>query len=206
MFSEIKWRFNLAIFSSLLLVLLAAFQWSLEEIFTIFLMVPLSAGVFIFFTGCVIASLTCLSKFKAIGRKSLAPIGIQVIAFLLVVYVPFTTLWLKADYIIHKEQREIVVAQVLNGELTPNVEHNTSLIHLNDNYSDVSRGGNDIVVEKHDGLTYVFFFTFRGILDNYSGYLYVPEGGSPEKYSDLNETNVTEIKHVENNWYLVSHH
>ncbi len=206
MFSEIKWRFNLAIISSLLLILLSAFQWTLVEIITVFFMMPLSGAVWLFFISCIISSLTCLLKFKDIGRKSLVPIGIQVIAFLLVVYVPFTFLWLKADYILNKEQRNVVVSQVLNGELTPNVEHNSSLIHLNDNYSGVSRGGNDIVIENHEGLTYVFFFTFRGILDNYSGYLYVPKGGSPEKYSDLNETDVTEIKHIENNWYLVSHH
>ena len=206
MFSEIKWRFNLAIISSLLLILLSAFQWTLVEIITVFLMMPLSGAVWLFFISCIISSLTCLLKFKEIGRKSLAPIGIQVIAFLLVVYFPFTLLWLKADYILNKEQRNLVVSQVLNGELTPNIEHNSSLIHLDDTYSGVSRGGNDIVVESHEGLTYVFFFTFRGILDNYSGYLYVPKGGSPEKYSDLNETDVTEIKHIENNWYLVSHY
>ena len=206
MFSEIKWRFKLAIVSSILLVLLSAFQWSLVEIITVFLMVPLSGAVWLFFIGCIISSLTCLCKFKDIGRKSLAPIGIQAITFLLVIYVPFTMLWLKADFILNKGKRDEVVALVLNGELKPNVPHNSSLIHLNDNFSGLSRGGNDIVIESHEGLTYVFFFTFRGILDNYSGYLYVPKGGFPEKYSDLNETDATEIKHIENNWYFVSHH
>ncbi len=169
-------------------------------------MIPLSGAVWLFFIGCVISSLTCLLKFKDIGRKSLVPIGIQAIAFFLVIYVPFTYLWLKADYMLNKEQRDMVVSQVLNGELTPNVEHNSSLIHLNDDYSGLSRGGDDIIIESHEGLTYVFFFTFRGILDNYSGYLYVPEGGTPEMFSDLNEADMTEIKHVENNWYWVSHH
>ncbi len=206
MFSEIKWKFYLAIISSFLLILLYAFQWSLVEIITVFLMMPLSGVVWLFFIGCIISSLTCLLKFKDIGKKSLAPIGIQVTAFLLVIYVPFTMLWLNVDYIINKEQRDVVVAQILSDQLKPNVEHNSSLIHLGDNYSGLSRGGNDIVIENHAGLTYVFFFTFRGILDNYSGYLYVPEGGSPEKYSDLNETDVTEIKQIENNWYFVSHH
>ncbi|WP_434926070.1 hypothetical protein ACRWQN_10595 [Shewanella sp. HL-SH8] len=206
MFSEIKWRFNLAVISSLLLILLSAFQWSLVEIITVFLMMPLSGAVWLLFIGCIISSLTCLLKFKAIGKKTFAPIGIQVAVFLLVIYVPFTMLWLKVDYAINKEKRDVVVTEVLNGQLKPNVDHNSSLIHLGENYRGLSRGGNDIVIENHESLTYVFFFTFRGIMDNYSGYLYVPEGGSPEKYSDLNETDSTEIKHIENNWYLVSHH
>lgn len=206
MLSVIKKRFNVAIISSVLLILLSAFQWSLIDTFTIFLMMPLSAAVWLFFIGCMISSLTCLLNFKSIGRISIAPIGIQVIVLLIAIYVPFTTLWLKADHILNRAQREVVVTKVLNGQLKPNVEYNSSLIHLSGEYSGVSRGGDDIIIENHDGLTYVFFFTFRGILDNYSGYLYVPEGGSPEKYSDLNETDVTEIQHIEHNWYLVSHH
>ncbi len=206
MLRVIKKRFNVAIISSTLLVLLSAFQWSLIDTFTIFLMMPLSAAVWLFFIGCMISSLTCLMNFKSIGRISVAPIGIQVIVLLIAIYVPFTALWLKADHILNKAQREVVVTKVLNGQLKPNVEYNSALIHLSGEYSGLSRGGDDIIIENHDGLTYVFFFTFRGILDNYSGYLYVPEGGSPEKYSDLNETDVTEIQHIEHNWYLVSHH
>lgn len=206
MLSGIKNRFNFAVISSVLVILLTAFEWSLVDTITIFLMLPLSAAVWLFFIGCMIASLTCVLNFKRIGRKSVAPIGIQLVALLLVIYVPFTALWLKADYILNKAQREVVVAKVLNGQLKPNVEYNTGSIHLSGDDSGVSRGGDDIVVETHDGRTYVFFFTFRGILDNYSGYLYVPEGGSAEKYSDLNEADVTQIKHIEHNWYLVSHH
>ncbi len=206
MLSGIKKRFDLAIISSVLLILLSVFEWSLVDTITIFLMLPLSAAVWLFFIGCLVASLTCLLNFKRIGLKSVAPIGIQAVALLLVIYVPFTALWLKADYILNKAQREVVVAKVLNGQLKPNVEHNAGLIHLSGDYSGLSRGGDDIVVENHEGVTYVFFFTFRGILDNYSGYLYVPDGGSAEKYSDLSESDVTQIKHIENNWYLVSHH
>ncbi|KZN48308.1 hypothetical protein [Pseudoalteromonas luteoviolacea] len=206
MFSEIKWRFNLAIISSILLILLSAFQWSLVDIVTVFLMIPLFGAVWVFFLCCVISSLTCLLKLKDIGLKSAAPIGIHVIAFLLVTYVPFTMLWLKADFILNKELRELVVAQVLNGELKPNVSHNSSLINLGEEHIGLSRGGNDIVVENHEGLTYILFFTFRGLLDNYSGYLYVPSGGLPEKFRDLNEDDTTEIKHIEDNWYLISHH
>ena len=124
----------------------------------------------------------------------------------MIIYIPFTTLWLKADYVINKYQRNVVVSEVLSGQLVPNVEYNPSLINLGGKSPILSKGGNDIVVENHDNLTYVFFYTFRGILDNYSGYLYVPEGGVPDKYSDLNETEVAEIKHIEDNWYFVSHY
>lgn len=179
MFSKIKWIFIFSIISSILLVLIYAFKWSLVEIITVFLMMPLYGFVWLFFIVCLVFSLTGLLDFKSIGIKCFVPLGVHVVALILVAYVPFTMLWLKADYMINKEQREQVVDKVLNGELQPNVKYNASLINLSDGYPRLSRGGNDIVVEDHEGLTYVFFFTFRGVLDNYSGYLYVPKGGSP---------------------------
>ena len=66
-------------------------------------------------------------------------------------------------------------------------------------------GGNEVVVEEHDDKTYVLFFTFRGVLDNYSGFLYVPDGGSPSLFSDLDEQQFTQIVPLEENWYFVSH-
>ncbi|MFG1490404.1 hypothetical protein ABMA58_14230 [Oceanospirillum sp. HFRX-1_2] len=205
MFSKIKWIFIFSITSSILLVLLYAFKWSIVEIITVFLMMPLYGFVWLFFIVCMVFSLTSLFNFKSVGLTCFAPLGIHVVALVLVAYVPFTMLWLKADYMINKEQREQVVAKVLNGELQPHVNYNASLINLSDGYPGLSRGGNDIVIESHEGLTYVLFFTFRGVLDNYSGYLYVPKGGSPEMYSDLNESEFTQIKHIESNWYLISH-
>lgn len=206
MSSEIKWRFKLAIISSILLILLEAFWFSIVDVVTVFGILPLSAMIWLFFIGCSIASLTCLLKFETAGKSSLKPIAIQSITLLMVIYIPFTTLWLKVDYITNQEQRNVVVQEVLSGKLVPNVEYNSSSINLGDKYPNLSKGGNDIIIEHHDNFTYVFFYTFRGILEDYSGYLYVPEGGAPDRFSDLDETESTEIKYIEDNWYFVSHH
>jgi hypothetical protein len=64
----------------------------------------------------------------------------------------------------------------------------------------------EIVVEGKDGAQYVFFYTFRGILDSYSGFLYVSKGGAPTGYSYLGEEKFTQITPLEENWYHVSHH
>ncbi len=103
---------------------------------------------------------------------------------------------LDLDFKLHKTQREVVIENVNNGSLSPNVVHNSSLINLENRYPVLSAGGNEIVVEQHEGLKYVFFFTFRGILDNYAGFLYVPNGGKPTECSDLNESRGVEIKHL----------
>ena len=106
----------------------------------------------------------------------------------------------------YESQRQEVVEKVYSGELVPNVRHNSSLIALGAEYSKLSMGGNEIVVQDIDGLVYVFFFTYRGILDNYSGFLFVPDGGDPRNYSDLNEDDVTQIVKYADNWYWASHH
>ena len=206
MSSEIKWRFKLAIISSILLILLEAFWFSIVDVITVFGMVLLSAMIWLFFIGCSIASLTGLLEFETAGKSCLKPIAIQSTALLMVIYIPFTTLWLKGDYIINKEQRNVVVKEVLSGKLVPDFEYNSYSINLGDKYQNLSKGGNEIIIEYHDNFTYVFFYTFRGILDNYAGYLYVPEGGAPDRFSDLDETESTEIKHIEDHWYFVSHH
>jgi hypothetical protein len=66
-------------------------------------------------------------------------------------------------------------------------------------------GGNEVVVERHGGETYILFFTYRGILDNYSGFLYVTNGGSPSLFSDLSEEQFTQIVPQEQDWYFISH-
>jgi hypothetical protein len=97
-----------------------------------------------------------------------------------------------------------VIGQVLDGTLQPNVEHNASLIALHGVPLGTSAGGNEIVVERHEGSTYVFFFTFRGILDSYSGYLFVSGDADPKLFADMSEPEA-EIIEVEEHWYFASH-
>ena len=97
-----------------------------------------------------------------------------------------------------------IVRQVENGVLRPNVGHNPNLIALGSGAALVSKGGNEIIVEIHDGARYVFFFTYRGILDNYLGFLFVPAGGDPRRFSDLGEPSTQLIRRDEH-WYFAAH-
>jgi hypothetical protein len=198
----IFFRFAFAILGSALFALLSFFQWSIVDAITPFLLMPLWIFVGLIFLISVITSISCIWTYKRIKYYSLIPILINIIAF----FIPYTNLWVTIDYYQHKKDREVIVAKIYQGELKPNVDYNSSLIALGTSYPSVSLGGNDIIVEEKEGYKYVFFFTYRGILDNYSGFIYVPDGGKPEMYSDLNESNVTQIIHYDGNWYWASHH
>lgn len=55
------------------------------------------------------------------------------------------------------------------GKLQPN-EYGQA--ELPPEYRHLSQGGGEILVDTSDGVTSVFFYTFREILDNFSGYMY----------------------------------
>jgi len=195
-----------SILSSFSIIALSAFEWLIIDRITPFLYAPLAGLIWVFFIAMAIVSVTSIFRFKKLGYVSFVPIGVQIVAFLLVLFVPFTNFWLKANFFLHKSQREEVIAKVRRGDLKSNVSYNTTLIALGDSYSLVSMGGNEIVVEEHHGKKYILFYTFRGVLDNYSGFLYVPKGSDPSNFSDLNEEQSTQIEALEENWYYVSHH
>ena len=83
---------------------------------------------------------------------------------------------------------------------------NFPLIALGSEYANISKGGNEVMLQEIEGENYVMFYTFRGILDNYSGFLYVPLGGDPRNFLDLNEQDTTQIIQYSDNWYYASHH
>ena len=115
---------------------------------------------------------------------------------------PFTQLWLSANYRWYRSDRLRVVHDVQSGKLTPG---HGGVVALPSGRPRVSTGGNEVLVEEHGGKQYVFFYTYRGILDNYSGFLFVPEGGRPSLFGDFGEVDSTQAKPLEPNWYFVAH-
>jgi hypothetical protein len=206
MFSEIRWRLISAITAGVMLIAVHAFEWSIVDRITPFLYLPLAGVVWWVVIGVGLASLTCLTKIRAIGIRSFVPTAVVALSVLIVVLVPFTDLWLKLDYSLYKKERNEIVQKILRGDLTSNVSYNAKLIALGDTYPLVSMGGNEVVVEEHNGNMYILFYTFRGVLDSYSGFLYISGGGSPSLFSDLNEQATTQIISLEEDWYYASHH
>jgi hypothetical protein len=58
---------------------------------------------------------------------------------------------------------------VESGQLKPN---EYGRVELPPDYRYLSKGGGDIMVDTSDGITSIFFYTYRGVLDNFSGYMY----------------------------------
>jgi hypothetical protein len=179
---------QVAIVVSMCLVLVTAFQWSLVELLTPFLMVPMQGILWLIFIIVAIWSVVHSIRLRK-QRRNLIPAFICAAGLGIVTLVPFTKIWLHFNFASNKSARERVVHDVSEGRLTPNrvLANGIGMIGLPNQTRNISAGGNEIETAKRDGKTYVFFFTFRGILNSYSGFLYVPTGGDPSAFSDVNE-------------------
>jgi hypothetical protein len=103
------------------------------------------------------------------------------------------------DFKLNKKAREEVVQMIRNSSLKPNVPHSSSLIQLPEKYHRLSKGGGEIVIEKNGNL--ILFFTYRGILDNFSGFVYSPNDKKPSQ-RDF-DGDFKQVEKLDKNWYFV---
>jgi len=187
----------LSLISSLFVILVSLFQWDLVDIITEFLMLPIWLFVYAFFI--IITIWTLIHLFK---KRKWQPFLIQLITISLWFSFPFNQVNLDLNFKIHQDKREEVATKIENGVIKPNVSDSPSLIQLPKKYTQLSKGGGDIAVETKGKAKSILFFTYRGMLDNFSGFVYNPNDNKPSK-SDFNG-DFKQIKKVHKNWYYVS--
>ncbi len=194
----------LSLLSSIAFLIFIFFQWVIIDKITPFLFMPLTIIVWILFLFLSIKALIAFYKKRSLS--TLFPLTIYAITLLSALFIPFTTLWIKRYFQLYKNEREAVIRDINSNKFKTHHLQSFTHINLDHKYPYLSMGGNQIAIQEHGGLKYIFFYTYRGILDNYSGFLYVPKGGDPSYYSDLNESHSTQIIPLAPHWYFVSHH
>jgi hypothetical protein len=138
-------------------------------------------------------------------RLSGIPLLICVGTTLILGFAPLGNLGDKLNFFVNRATRNALVAQVEAGTLRTPSNPRSIVLSLGKDVPPVSEGGNEIIVEEHQGKKYVFFFTYRGLLGYYAGFLYVPTGGSPTRYSDLARDTTTRIERLDTHWFYVAH-
>jgi hypothetical protein len=194
-----------ALVVSFVLIAFKAFFWHLIHLVTPFLMPLLLLMVWGIF--CIIAIWSIIHLLRQ-GRfrrfKPYIPLLVQLASLVIVITVPFTSIMLDLDFRLHLKKREEVVHKVISGELQPNVAHSSSLIRLPREYGYLSKGGGEIMVERSGETIYVFFFTYRGVLDNFAGFMYRSDDSSPRDGDFGGDFFVK--KRLRKNWYYTSAH
>lgn len=194
---KLKWLLWLSILSGLLIILLQFFQWNLIEIFTPLLMPFVWFLIYGLFLVVFIVSIIWLFK-----KKDWKPFVVLIITILLLFLIPFNQIIIDKDFKENKSDRNEVIYKIKDGTFKPNVSYNSSLIHLPDEYQHLSKGGGDIVIEKQSESYSVLFFTFRGVLDGFSGFVYSPNDKKPQL--DSFGGDFKEIVKIDEYWYFVS--
>lgn len=187
----------LSLISSLLVILTSFFQWDLVDLITEFLMLPIWLGVYASFIFVTVWALVHLFRYKY-----WQPLIIQLITIAIWFFFPFNQVNLDMNFKVHQDKREEVATKIENGIIKPNVSDSPSLIHLSKEYNWLSKGGGDIVLEGKGKEKSILFFTYRGMLDNFSGFVYDPNDRRPLK-SDF-DGDFKQIEKVHKNWYYVS--
>ena len=193
--------FSLLIGSGLILVNL--FSWSLVDLLTVFIEPVLKFLIWgLFLLVFFLSFISIFFNLKRYKIKAFLPFLINIVTFLTVFYVPFTNIWLDLDFQTNLAEREQVILLVESGELKPNVSYNGSLIALPEEYQNISKGGGDILVERKGNKKMILFFTFRGISDNFSGFVYSPDNQKPSSGDFSGD--FKQIKKIKERWFWVA--
>ncbi|MGL4819988.1 MAG: hypothetical protein ACRC5C_08415 [Bacilli bacterium] len=193
----LKMHLRWTLFVSFIVVLYPFVRWSIVDLVTLFVEPILALTVFGSFIVLLVYTLWIAFK-----KRYWQPLVIQVIAIVVLFLTPYTDLILKLDFSMNREARERVVAEITSGERNPNVAYNASLIKLADDDTHLSKGGGEVIVSETDPKGTILFFTFRGVLDNYSGFVYTANGLPPSVAEFGDE--IKDIKELNKNWYFVS--
>jgi hypothetical protein len=154
--------FWFAIATACLLLVGAFWQWVIIDWVTPFLFPAVQLiGLAFFAASLAVSILSLVLRLRRGHGLNVGPLTINLVTVVLLLSVPFTSLWLDANYYWHRASRIQVVEQVHAGVLKPNVPHNAHLVRL-DISSTLSMGGNEVVVRDSPQGSYVLFFTFRG--------------------------------------------
>ncbi|HKT24313.1 MAG TPA: hypothetical protein VJR04_06900 [Terriglobales bacterium] len=189
---------TVALCASGVVLFVSAYRWTLVEYLTPFLE-PLFEGVVVaFFFVALIWSLVHLIKhLKNEFTAAMLPLLVCLATAAIAVFVPFTALTTDLDFRFHFAARTAVVKDVLGGKYGSG-----DLITLPPRLSYLSSDDGEIVRFQDQDRVLILFFSFRGILNSFSGFVYSSNDTAPRS-SDFGG-NFVEVSRLRKNWFWVA--
>lgn len=105
------------------------------------------------------------------------PLFINISTFIIISFVPFSTLWQEFRFQSHWQNYLQVVQLVENGDLQPDA---LGFAQLPWQYRYLSADDGTIMIDAHDGVLRIFFFTKRVSPWNFAGYMYRADTNPPQ--------------------------
>lgn len=184
-------------FWGFLMIAITALEWDLVEYLTPFLMAPMMLCLWAVFIGLTLVAIVYLIvQFRKNLNKAISPLLINGVIFLILWFVPFTNIRLDLEFRLKYRAYNEIIEMVENGGIQPN---DIGVASLPSGYRHISRGGN-IMIDRSNGVTSVFFFTFLGVLDNFSGYMYRSDDTPPPE--DFMGGDWVQIERQQSYWFF----
>jgi hypothetical protein len=183
--------------------------------------IPLINSVFIFFYGPVVFTgnlclliLLLISVIYWIRQRSNAsrpftPFVLCIFAIIFIFFFPFSRLTLEVDFRVKRNEREKIVKMITDKTIPCDLSK-SSIVTIPSEYANLSAGSSNVLVEAIDNTTCVFFYTFRGLTDNSSGFVYVPDEKVMSKIkigrrgSSVIFYDPIEITKIADHWYFIA--
>lgn len=185
---------------SIILICLIFFQWKIVDIITPYLMMYfyLIVAVTLFYM-LVYSAIDIIDNFIKKIKINFIPFIITFVTIIIIIFIPLKSIYIDLDYLIYQNKREEVINMVYNELQMEDI--NYLVYKLPKKYKSVSCA-RYIIIEKYDENKIVLFFTYIGIMNSFSGFVYVPDDYilSDEAFCSY----IIQKREMDNNWYWIS--
>lgn len=162
-----------------------------------FILFPVSACLIIgTIILTIIAVIHIIINRQDLSVKIFIPLTINLVFFIFLLYQPISTSLLQIEFTLKKDARMDIVEQFNEGKLELINEH---FYKIPATYRKKFISDGNEIFQTGDLL---FFYHIRGVIDNFSGYVYSPSGEPPT--SDDVQADIIYMKKMNQNWYYVS--
>lgn len=174
------------------------FRWDVVEVLTPFLSPVFSGAVWL--TFCASALLAFYALVATRGTRMLyrvTPIAFTLTTLVLALTVDFTAMMLDLDFKCNLANRHRCVKELLS-----HFDKDAGMVKLPSGFGYLSKGGGDVQIGETDGTRFVLFYTYRGVLDNYSGFFYRDDDA--DLTASNGPDNYKQIKKLRDHWFFVA--
>lgn len=183
---------------SIILILVILFQYKIDDTRFLILFFNLFTVVIILFFMFVLAVTSIIINLIKNKKINFIPIFISLFAFIIIVFAPLTEMYVTIDYYLYHSKREDIIEMLYNAE---QVNRNSYIYKLPEKYQSLSCDG-EIVIENDYKNKIILFYTYRGIMDSFSGFIYVPN--SYVLYDEVYGSEIIKKIKFNENWYWVA--
>jgi hypothetical protein len=168
-----------------LLIAIQILRWWLISILTVFLepLVEIAAAIFfiVAFIWSLIAFIRLLIR-RQRDRHVFVSLGLCAITIVIVWFVPFNNIMLKANFHIFLKKRTHIAQEIVDRKWDYRITNRGGRgdwINLPETDRVLSDDG-ELAIWREGDQILVMFFTFRGVLDSFSGFVYSSNDTPPK--------------------------